>query len=442
MGDGDVPPISVLDPPLLCAQTPIVLSGHHLVADAGVLPAGDVDPRFADLSGRDPICSGATVELGDGRAVAGDHQGGQASVDVGLPGRVQLRDEPLAVAAADPLVLLVGADRVLATLAEQQRGLLLPGVTKPAHVGELRGARPAVADQGGEHAARLDGGELVGVADQQQLRAGVACGAGELLERERSGQRGLVDDHDLTGAQRPALELLADFARPHLGHRLRRAPGARGRAARLRARRARLGARAVLAVLVQPFGGVLRVDPELAASTSAAAADGARPSTEPAPCARSHTARRPAIVVLLPVPAGPTSTSSARPLHAIFSTANAWSTLSPQSRPGRFSAVTCATTLDGRRSARRSADRRQAAAARRRAGSRSCTRGGRRGAASMCRPLAGSAPARGEAPAPRPSASRRARAAPCARLPPSDPGRRRIAARAAGGEPRPARSRA
>ena len=36
-------------------------------------------------------------------------------------------------------------------------------------------------------------------------------------------------------------------------------------------------------------------------------------------------ARSPAIVVVLPVPAGPISTSSLRPDVAIFSTARAWS---------------------------------------------------------------------------------------------------------------------
>ena len=74
--------------------------------------------------------------------------------------------------------------------------------------------------------------------------------------------------------------------------------------------------------------------PSSAASTSAAAAVGARPSTEPGPCSASQAARRPAMVVDLPVPDGPTRTSRARPEVATFSTARAWSVLKPYSRPG------------------------------------------------------------------------------------------------------------
>ncbi len=69
--------------------------------------------------------------------------------------------------------------------------------------------------------------------------------------------------------------------------------------------------------------------PNSSARTCAAAADGANPTTEPAPNCRSHTARRPPMVVDLPVPAGPTRTSRTRPEVAICSTARAWSTDSP-----------------------------------------------------------------------------------------------------------------
>ena len=83
--------------------------------------------------------------------------------------------------------------------------------------------------------------------------------------------------------------------------------------------------------------------PSSPAKTSAAAAEGASPSTDPAPCSASHTARSPAIVVDLPVPAGPTRTSKERPEVAICSTATAWSTLSGWFRPGRLAAVAVAT---------------------------------------------------------------------------------------------------
>ena len=53
--------------------------------------------------------------------------------------------------------------------------------------------------------------------------------------------------------------------------------------------------------------------PRSAARTCAAFADGANPMTLPGPCSASHIARTPAIVVVFPVPAGPTSTSTTRP---------------------------------------------------------------------------------------------------------------------------------
>ena len=83
--------------------------------------------------------------------------------------------------------------------------------------------------------------------------------------------------------------------------------------------------------------------PSSPASTSAAAAEGARPSTEPGPCSASHTARSPAMVVDLPVPAGPTKTSRRRLEVAICSTAMVWSRDSLWSRPDRLASVTAAT---------------------------------------------------------------------------------------------------
>ena len=54
-----------------------------------------------------------------------------------------------------------------------------------------------------------------------------------------------------------------------------------------------------------------------AASSAAAVADGARPTTVPRPWTVSQAARIAIRVVVLPVPAGPTSTSTIRPeVHA------------------------------------------------------------------------------------------------------------------------------
>ncbi len=69
--------------------------------------------------------------------------------------------------------------------------------------------------------------------------------------------------------------------------------------------------------------------PRLPASTPAAAADGARPTTDPGPCSACHAADRAARVRVLPDPAGPTSTSRSRPDPATRCTAAAWSSNSP-----------------------------------------------------------------------------------------------------------------
>ena len=82
--------------------------------------------------------------------------------------------------------------------------------------------------------------------------------------------------------------------------------------------------------LGQPLGGVLGVDPKLVtAAPPLRRLRGRDRSTDPGPCSVSQAARSPAMVVDLPVPAGPTSTSRTRPEVAIFSTATAWSRLNP-----------------------------------------------------------------------------------------------------------------
>ena len=65
--------------------------------------------------------------------------------------------------------------------------------------------------------------------------------------------------------------------------------------------------------------------PTASARTSAAAADGASPTTDPGPCWASQAARTPAMAVDFPLPAGPTSTSSGRPEVTTWTTAAAWS---------------------------------------------------------------------------------------------------------------------
>ena len=80
--------------------------------------------------------------------------------------------------------------------------------------------------------------------------------------------------------------------------------------------------------LGEPLGGVLRLDPELVGEHLGRDSRGGETDHRPGPWTCSQAARRPAMAVDLPVPAGPTRTSRTRPEVAIFSTARAWSRLS------------------------------------------------------------------------------------------------------------------
>src|SRR5665811_2245335 len=78
---------------------------------------------------------------------------------------------------------------------------------------------------------------------------------------------------------------------------------------------------------------------------SAAAADGAKPTTEPGPCSRSQASRTPRIAVLFPVPAAPTRTSTTRPETTICCTAAVWPADNGWPFPAKFRAQTSAATI-------------------------------------------------------------------------------------------------
>ncbi len=113
----------------------------------------------------------------------------------------------------DPAVRLVGVYGRFGPDAQLDRSGLLPPVVEPADIGEFRGDVVAVAHEGAEHAACVDRGELVGVADQQDLRSGLAGGGDEFVEGEGSGQGGFVDDDQLAGPELPPVDAVAQPAR-------------------------------------------------------------------------------------------------------------------------------------------------------------------------------------------------------------------------------------
>ncbi len=74
-------------------------------------------------------------------------------------------------------------------------------VAEAAHRGQHR--RVGAVDDGGEHAAGADRAELLVVADQQQLRVGLAHRGEDRVELAGGDHARLVDDHQLPGLQRP-----------------------------------------------------------------------------------------------------------------------------------------------------------------------------------------------------------------------------------------------
>ena len=170
-----------------------------------------------------------------------------------------------------------------------------------------------------EGAAGVDGGELVVVPDEQQLspRRRAAWSA-ERVEGEGAGEGCLVDDEQLPRPQ------LTTAAAPGGGRRRRGRCGARPcRPPRARRVGAALGEPVEDGKALLPAGprwsraAIWRCSRSAMAraadSSWAAVAEGARPMTEPRPWLVSHAARSARRVVVLPVPAGPTSTSTRRP---------------------------------------------------------------------------------------------------------------------------------
>ena len=131
---------------------------------------------------------------------------------------------------------------------------------EPVDVAEF-GHVCSVADEQLERAAGLDGGQLCPVADQDDFRAGSAGLCDEGVEGERAGQGCFVDDHQLTGPQRPFLYFAVEgFELPV------EAAGAGDLScpAEFPAELVDLGAApGVAGVLDQPFRGVLGRDPDL-----------------------------------------------------------------------------------------------------------------------------------------------------------------------------------
>ena len=102
--------------------------------------------------------------------------------------------------------------------AQSGAGHLLPLVVEPPHLGELRGELGPVAHQEPERPAGVDGGQLRPVPGQQHLGPRPFGRAHQLVQAERPGQAGLVDDHQLARPQLPGGDVVVEggHRRPEL----------------------------------------------------------------------------------------------------------------------------------------------------------------------------------------------------------------------------------
>ena len=156
---------------------------------------GERDTVRQDFAGVDPVLPRPPVEFGDGGGVGGDHEARLARGHVGFPRLVQPLEHLRPCAARDPAMGLVCSDSLFLPHAQSGAGHLLPLVAEPPHLGELRGELGPVADQEPERPAGVDGGKLRPVPGQQHLGPRPFGRAHQLVQAERPGQAGLVDDH-------------------------------------------------------------------------------------------------------------------------------------------------------------------------------------------------------------------------------------------------------
>ena len=274
-------------------EVPVVAAGHDDLTDMRPLAAGDRDGggRVEVTGGEAGVLDGV-VECVDVLVAAGRDRHGPPGGGEGEPvaRRCRSRWSSRRPATMRPWVL-VGVEGVGVAGAELQRGGGFPGVGEAVDADQLMGA--AGGAQLGEQAAPPDRLELAGVADQDEPPVQVLGEAGEVVQGAGADHAGLVDDDG--GADRGA------------------GSGGRG------AGRCRVHSWSSLATVSAVHAG-------LAARTWAALAVGATPNTV-RPCRRrSSTAAR--SMVVLPVPAGPTTTTS-RSSPATAAAASAWRTSSP-----------------------------------------------------------------------------------------------------------------
>ena len=137
---------------------------------------------------------GALVEVVDVVVAFGEHEDVVAGEGGGVPvGGHVVADVDRGVGDEDAVVGVVAVERVGDPAGAQVgEGVAFPGVLLAAVLGEGDGREPV--GEPVEETAGVDGVELAGIADHDDLRAGVVCGVEEGDEAAGGCHRGFVDD--------------------------------------------------------------------------------------------------------------------------------------------------------------------------------------------------------------------------------------------------------
>ena len=176
-GDGERPQrrVDLTDrpaPAVANVESPIVAKGHHLVA---CLEGDTVDQQLRPVEATVRLDAGAgpPVQVGDVRPAASEHDHVLACDACRPPVGDETGTCVLSVVTdGDAAVVSVRTERdVEIPVAEVAQRLALPSVALAAVLGQ-RDARQSLR-QGGQQTAGIDLGQLAGVADEDDLGAGL-----------------------------------------------------------------------------------------------------------------------------------------------------------------------------------------------------------------------------------------------------------------------------
>ncbi len=156
----------------------------------------DVEGRSGDGAVASEISAGALVEVVDVVVTFGEHDDVVTGKGGGVPvGGHVVADLDRGVRDDDSVMRVVAVERVGdPASAEVGEGFAFPGVLLAAVLGEGDGWEPG--GESVEDAAGVDGVELVGIADHDDLRAGALCGVQEGDEAAGGCHGGFVDHKD------------------------------------------------------------------------------------------------------------------------------------------------------------------------------------------------------------------------------------------------------